>query len=168
MGYSTRFASKIAVVLLWATTSGAAFAADTTIHVSLWDKGPDSVMLDDMHQMGMGMAMTDMTMALMGLTADLTTIPAGKVTFEVTNASKDIVHEMVLTPMVEGQTGLPYVVDDYKVDEDAAGHLGEVAELDPGKSGSLTVDMVPGSYIIYCNVPGHFVNGMWAVITVTE
>ena len=28
--------------------------------------------------------------------------------------------------------------------------------------------MVPGSYIIYCNVPGHFVNGMWAVITVTE
>ena len=71
MGYSTRFTSKIAVVLLWATTSGAAFAADTTIHVSLWDKGPDSVMLDDMHQMGMGMAMTDKTMALMGLTTDL-------------------------------------------------------------------------------------------------
>lgn len=168
MGYSTRFTSKIAVVLLWAATSSAAFAADTTIQVSLWDKGPDSVMLDDMHQMGMGMAMTDMTMALMSITADVTTIPAGKVTFEVTNASKDIVHEMVVSPLTEGQTGLPYVADDYKVDEEAAGHLGEVAELDPGKSGSLTVDMVPGSYIIYCNIPGHFVNGMWALITVTE
>ncbi len=53
-----------------------------------------------------------------------------------------------------------------KVDEDAAGHLGEVAELEPGASGSLTLTMKPGTYILYCNIPGHYAAGMWTLFTV--
>ena len=38
-------------------------------------------------------------------------------------------------------TPLPFVAADNRVDEDAAGHLGEVSELDPGKSGALTLTL---------------------------
>jgi uncharacterized cupredoxin-like copper-binding protein len=46
------------------------------------------------------------------------------------------------------------------------GHLGEVSELDPHKTGALTVDLAPGTYVLYCNIPGHFDGGMWTTVTV--
>jgi uncharacterized cupredoxin-like copper-binding protein len=145
-----------------------ASAADTTINVSLWDKGPDSAMMDDAHMAMTGSMMMDMSMATMGIKVDADSVPAGKVTFDVVNDSKDIIHEMVVSPLSADQADLPYIADEYKVDEDAAGHVGEVAELEPGKSGSLSVDLKPGRYILYCNIPGHFVGGMWTILTVTE
>ncbi len=151
---------------LWATSG---FAAETTVHVSLWDMGPDSVMIDDMHQFGMGKGMmADMNMALMGISLDVATVAAGKVTFEVSNGSTDLIHEMVVSPIAARDSTLPYIADENKIDEDAAGHLGEVAELDPGKSGALSVELTPGLYILYCNIPGHYIGGMWTVLTVTE
>jgi uncharacterized cupredoxin-like copper-binding protein len=147
----------------------AALAADSTIKVSLWDKGPDSAMMDDTHMYPMGKdMMANMGMAMMGITIDQSTVPAGKVTFEVSNDSKDIIHEMVLSPITGLDEKLPYLADEYKIDEDAAGHLGEVAELDPGKSGTLGIDLKPGQYLLYCNIPGHYIGGMWTVLTVTE
>jgi uncharacterized cupredoxin-like copper-binding protein len=62
---------------------------------------------------------------------------------------------------------MPYSTDLQKVDEDAAGHLGEVAELDLGQSGALTVTLKPGTYILYCNISGHYAAGMWTLLTVT-
>jgi uncharacterized cupredoxin-like copper-binding protein len=41
-----------------------------------------------------------------------------------------------------------------------------VSELDPGKSGALTITLEPGLYLLFCNVPGHFISGMWTTITV--
>lgn len=145
----------------------AAFA-DATVKVSLWDKGPDSMVLDDAHMKMMGkMDMANMSTGMMGITLDVKTVATGKVTFDVTNDSKDIIHEMILSPLPDGTTELPYIVDENRVDEEKADHLGEVSELDPGKGGSLTVDLKPGTYIIYCNIPGHFVDGMWTELTVT-
>jgi uncharacterized cupredoxin-like copper-binding protein len=112
--------------------------------------------------------MANMDMAMMGITIDQATVPAGKVTFNVSNDSKDIIHEMVLSPIESLEAKLPYLDDEYKIDEDAAGHLGEVAELDPGKSGVLGIDLKPGLYLLYCNIPGHYIGGMWTVLTVTE
>jgi len=146
----------------------AAVAAETTVTVSLWDKGAESVMMDDAHMAMMGKMQMPDTMAMMGITIDVATVPAGTVTFNVTNASKDIVHEMVLSPVTAGSTELPYLKDENRIDEETAGHLGEVSELDPGAAGSLTVDMTPGQYILYCNIPGHFIGGMWTLLTVTE
>lgn len=146
-----------------------ASAAGTTITVSLWDKGGMSMdMMGKVNPMGMGMMGADMTMATMGVTADMTTVPAGEITFAVTNASKDMVHEMVVSPVSDPAVALPYLQDEEKVDEDAAGHVGEVAELDPGATGALTVTLKPGTYILYCNIPGHYIFGMWTVITVTD
>lgn len=141
------------------------FAADTTISVDLWDKGADMEMLK-----GMGMAMstaaTDMSMLPMGITLSVSSVPAGNVTFNATNTSKETIHEMVVAPVSDISQPMAYDEANEKVDEDAAGHLGEVAELDPGASGSLTLTLKPGTYILYCNLPGHYASGMWALLTV--
>ena len=154
------------LLLCFAATADA--AQTSTVAVSLWDKGPDSATPDDAHPMGMGSAGADMAMAMLGVKTDVDTVPAGTVTFAVTNSSKDIVHEMILSPLPADGAALPYLATDFKVNEDAAGHLGEVSELDPGASGKLTVDLKPGKYILFCNIPAHFMNGMWTIVTVTE
>lgn len=38
--------------------------------------------------------------------------------------------------------------------------------IDPGKTGSLTVDLKPGTYTIICNIPGHEQLGMKMTLTV--
>jgi uncharacterized cupredoxin-like copper-binding protein len=146
-----------------------AAAADSTVNVSLWDKGDASMdMMGKMDPMGMAMmAGADMSMATMGIALDAASVPAGAVTFAVTNDSKVMIHEMVITPVADTSTPLPYDKEQTKVDEDAAGHLAEVAELDPGANGTLTIDMKPGTYLLYCNIPGHYELGMWALLAVT-
>lgn len=160
--------SRFGLILSALFAASSAHAADTTIRASLWDKGPQSEMMDDARMKMMGkMDMSMMPMAMMGITLDQATVPAGKVTFEATNDSKGIIHEMLVAPVPEGTTELPFVIDENRVDEEGANYLGEVSELDPGKSGALTVDLTPGTYIVFCNIPGHFTSGMWTLLTVT-
>jgi uncharacterized cupredoxin-like copper-binding protein len=145
-------------------------AAGQVIRVSLWDKGAASMnMLEHGPMMGMGMGHSteSMPMGPMGVKASTHKVKAGTVTFEVVNNSRELVHEMVISPVKNSSTPLPYNKADNKVDEDAAGHLGEVAELEPGKSGALRIDLKPGRYILYCNLPGHYALGMWTLLTVT-
>ncbi len=153
----TVFAAIASASLLAAFPASAA----TTVSVSLWDK-PD---MDMATGLGHGMG-GDMSKANMGITATPESVPAGPVTFQVTNDSKDIVHEMIVAPLKSADEKLPYIDSEGRVDEEAAGHLGEVAELDPGASGALTVTLKPGSYILYCNIAGHYMGGMWTDIEV--
>lgn len=150
-------------------SAGQVLARSTVVKVSLWDKGATSMnMLGKGEMMGMAMGTIGgkMPMAPMGIRMSSQTVSAGDVTFEVTNASKQMVHEMVISPVKDPKTPLPYDKAGNKIDEDAAGHLGEVAELEPGKKGALTLNLKPGKYILYCNVPGHYVLGMWTLLTV--
>ena len=147
--------------------------AGTVLTVKLWDKGPHSMdmlgkgMMGGMGMMGgTGMMGGGGAGATMGIDVATHTIPAGEVTFEVTNVSTDMVHEMVISPVKGENQPLPYDKSAQMVDEDAAGHLGEVAELEPGQSGALRITLKPGKYILYCNIPGHYVLGMWTVIDV--
>lgn len=93
-------------------------------------------------------------------------MPQGKVLFKVTNSSKTTIHEMLLAPISNANAALPYIENENRADEKSTHDLGEVSELDPGKSGDLTVDMKPGTYVLFCNVPGHLGAGMWTTITV--
>jgi uncharacterized cupredoxin-like copper-binding protein len=167
-------AAALGLIGLLAGNLGA--AEGTTVNVSLWDKGrmADRMigMLADMPAgmgMGMGMdgAMNGMGMAAMGIQTDVTTVPAGEVTFVAVNKSAGMVHEMLVAPVPADGQLLPYDPDNYSVNEEASGDLGEVSELDPGASGALTLTLEPGTYILYCNVPGHYILGMWTTITVT-
>ncbi|CDX21664.1 conserved exported hypothetical protein [Mesorhizobium sp. ORS 3324] len=153
---------RIGLTLTMLAVAAPAFAG-ATVHVKLWDKDGD---MNPDAKMGMGMP-ANMSMAMMKIKLDKTVVPAGKVTFDVTNTSKGTVHEMIVVPVADPKkTTLPYVSNENRVDEDAAGHLGEVSELDPGKTGSLTLDLKPGFYAVFCNIPDHFMNGMWATIKV--
>jgi uncharacterized cupredoxin-like copper-binding protein len=148
--------------MLVSGSAGAAQAA-STVKISLWDKGANAEM-----PMGLTYATPglDLTKATMGIKASPGEVKAGAVTFKVKNDSKDTVHEMIVMLMADPAKALPYIANESRVDEDKAGDKGEVSELDPGKSGTLTVDLKPGKYLLICNVPGHYGAGMWAEFTV--
>lgn len=136
-------------------------SATEIVNISLTDKG---AAMEMPKTLGMDMG-ADMSKATMNVVADKTQVKAGDVTFNVTNNSKDLIHEMLVAP-ADPAKPLPFVDKDFRVDEEAAKDLGEVSELDPGKSGSLTITLAPGTYILFCNVAGHYMSGMWTLITV--
>ena len=142
-------------------------AAGSTVKVTLWDRGANSMRIPDHeNMMGMKGAGHHMPMSPMGMAVSRRSVPKGPVTFAVRNGSKTMVHEMVVAPVRDSTKQLPYDASKMQVDEEAAGHLGEVADIEPGKAGTLTLDLKPGLYILYCNVPGHYVRGMWTLLTV--
>lgn len=158
-----------AACLLFGGLAAPAFAdTGAVIQVTMWDKGPDAEMSMDR---GIGMAHDPMVNGgmmdgTMGMKLSTDTVPAGEVTFKVTNTSGEQVHEMLVVPLPADGKGLPYSEKDARFDEDGAGSLGEVEELDPGKSGELTLRLKPGKYALACNIPNHYADGMWTEITV--
>jgi uncharacterized cupredoxin-like copper-binding protein len=161
----TTFVQKLTVGLAALSFAGfatAAFAAPSVIKVTLFDLGSGATMATDL-----GMTMGGVkSKAVMKIAATPAFAKAGDVTFEVTNNSKDLIHEMIVVKLKDQKTPLPYVAADNKVNEDAAGHLGEVSELDPSKTGALTLKLDAGTYMIFCNLPGHYMAGMWTTVTV--
>lgn len=152
--------SAAAVGLVLAFSSNTAMAAGT-VDVTLWDNPGMAMAMN----MGPGMG-GDPAMAAMGITATVTGVTAGDVTFNVTNTSTLMPHEMVVIPIASADAIPPYDATAVAVDEDAAGALGEVEELPPGGTGSVTLNLPAGTYMLICNVPGHYAAGMWLVITV--
>jgi len=160
--------ARIGLAALVTALSLTAAQAATTVHVSLWDNGDHAMdPLGQVAPMGLNMG-GDVTNVTMGVRIDATTVPAGDVTFEVSNASTWAIHEMVVSPAPATDQQMPYDTGLIKVIEDQAGHLGEVAELDTGGHGALTLTLSPGTYVLYCNIPGHYELGMWTTITVTQ
>jgi len=158
--------TRLAAVLAFGLAANAALADGSVVTVSLWDKGETSMdKMDSMPSMMMSSG-ADMSMATMGVSADPGTVPAGEVTFNVTNTSKDMVHEMIVAPVASTDTALPYDRESMRVDEDAAGALGEVEELEPGETGSLSLHLKTGTYLLFCNIPGHYQMGMWTLLNV--
>ena len=137
--------------------------AATQVHVSLWDKGGDMMMAKGLVYGAPGL---DLSKATMGITATPGAVKAGDVTFDVVNDSKDTEHEMIVMYLADPSKQLPYVASEERVDEDRAGDKGEVSELEPGASGSLTINLKPGKYLLICNVAGHYAAGMWTEFTV--
>jgi uncharacterized cupredoxin-like copper-binding protein len=45
--------------------------------------------------------------------------------------------------------------------------LGETKELPPNASEQLTVNLAPGTYLLICNIPGHYAAGMATPLSVT-
>jgi uncharacterized cupredoxin-like copper-binding protein len=136
-------------------------AAGSIVKVSVTEASAD---FDPALKLGMGMA-GDMAKATMFMTAVPDTVPAGEVTFELKNESKTVVHEMLVAPMSDPAKPLVFNENENRVDEEKSGDLGEVAELEPGKSGALRVTLKPGTYLLYCNIPGHYMAGMWTKVT---
>lgn len=86
-------------------------------------------------------------------------ISAGKVTFVARNTGQ-LPHELMVERM-------PIKMDaPGKPTESAA--LGMIENMLPGHTGKLTAKLTPGTYELFCNVPGHYAAGQHTMFTVTK
>jgi uncharacterized cupredoxin-like copper-binding protein len=110
---------------------------------------------------GVGVTLADYTVT----PADSSAAP-GDVTFDVTNDAEQT-HEFVVfqTDLPEDQ--LP-TNEDGDVDEEGEGVqlIDEIEDIEGGDTQSLTVNLTAGSYVLICNLPGHYRQGMHASFTV--
>ena len=105
---------------------------------------------------------------MMSIRIDKSTVKAGDVTFNVTNWSRSLVHEMLVIAVDNADAALPYDYDKQRVIEEQVKSLGETNEMQPNASKALSLNLTPGTYLLICNVPGHYGAGMQSVLTVTE
>ena len=113
-------------------------------------------------------ASVDPSISGMVMKADTARVKAGRVTLEAVNQSKNLVHEVLVVPALPEGKELPYDTKKEMVVEKQAHSLGEIAELQPGVRGKLTLDLKPGTYILLCNQPGHYKSGMWTKLVVEK
>ena len=52
------------------------------------------------------------------------------------------------------------------IPEDQIDLIDEVEDLAPGTSSSLDVNLDAGAYVLVCNLPAHYEQGMFAAFTV--
>ncbi len=104
--------------------------------------------------------------ANMRIVLDRATVKAGRVRLVAVNESKALVHEV----LVIRDTGKPLPYDNGKdlIKEAKIASLGEISELGAGKTGSHDFDLTPGTYLLFCNQPDHYKQGMWTRLTVEK
>jgi uncharacterized cupredoxin-like copper-binding protein len=101
------------------------------------------------------------TLSEFAVSPNIRAVPAGSVTFSVTNSGK-VEHEFVVLRTSDAPGALP--VKGGEASED--GIVDEIQSVQPGAAGSLTVDLTSGHYVLICNLPDHYAAGMYAGLTV--
>jgi uncharacterized cupredoxin-like copper-binding protein len=174
-----RFPTMLAACAIGAAALVTPAAAEEAVKVALLDMS--AVVSGPMGQgfgmMGSGMGMMSpsmmgrgvgqgMMMGMMAMRADKTSAKAGQVTFDVTNWSRSVVHEMLVVAVDSPDAPLPYDFSKQIVPENQVKVLGETQELQPNASKSIQLTLAPGNYLLVCNVPGHYAAGMVLAFTV--
>ena len=93
-------------------------------------------------------------------------IAAGSVVFHVANRGPDR-HEFIVVRVPRG--GLPLRTDGMTISEEKLAPE-TAGGLEPAESGALrdlSVKLRPGKYEVFCNMSGHFMAGMHAMLVVT-
>ena len=114
-------------------------------------------------------SLTGQTVSLSEWKVDMpSTVKAGKVTFTIANAGTTA-HELLVFKSDQAPSAYPTNPAGGIV-EDGAGVtlLSDGENIDPGKTQERTVVLAPGTYLFVCNIPGHFAQGMFTVVTVTQ
>ena len=98
-----------------------------------------------------------------------TTVPAGAITFSVSDAGT-IPHELVVlstdTPAAKFPIG-SFEGETNRINEHTVGtNVGETGDLQPQATKSITLNLQPGHYALVCNLPAHYVAGQRADFTV--
>jgi uncharacterized cupredoxin-like copper-binding protein len=78
-------------------------------------------------------------------------------------------HELNIARTDMSSKALPLAADGIIDDQNPhAGfeHLAEAEGIDIGQHASLTVNLTPGHYVLYCNMEGHYMAGMSTDFTV--
>lgn len=93
---------------------------------------------------------------------DPATVPAGSIRFEATNEGT-LTHEFEI---FAGATATDLPVESNVAVTEGLDLVDEVEDVVPGATASLTVELDPGTYLVICNLPGHYEAGMAALLTV--
>lgn len=117
----------------------AAAAAPASVKVRLTNKGGKDRILLSTHQ-----------------------VKAGPVEFHIKNISKTEMHEFLVTPWTKPITALPYNSKKAQVVETKLPHLAGVEDMKPGAVAILRLPLKAGRYVVFCDQPGHYKNGMEA------
>jgi uncharacterized cupredoxin-like copper-binding protein len=114
---------------------------------------------------GCGPKKIDVSMTSYAIAPSVDTMNAGDVTFHITNSATDQAHEFVIvqTDLAAGQ--LPVDVNG-DVDEEQVTVVDEVEDLQPAAVQDLSVNLAGGHYVLMCNQPGHYKQGMYLDFTV--
>jgi uncharacterized cupredoxin-like copper-binding protein len=88
---------------------------------------------------------------------DPTEVAAGEVTFTVNNEGP-AAHEFVVIQTDTAPGDL--TVEDGLVSEDGLTVIGEAEDIAPSTTVPLTLTLETGQYVIICNLPGHYQQGM--------
>lgn len=102
----------------------------------------------------------------MGLTLDPATVSAGPAVLQVKNDAVSENHEMIVVKLKSPDQKIPLNKNKHRVNEKKLSSLGEVSDLKPGASGELKVNLTAGTYLVFCNIKGHYEAGMAAKLTV--
>jgi len=97
---------------------------------------------------------------------DSTNIQAGEITFRVTNQASDMPHNAVVFKTDLAPDKLPLDASG-SVDENKLKPLGKTSNIAPGKSEDLKLTLDGGKYVMICDVPGHYQQGMRIGFTVS-
>jgi uncharacterized cupredoxin-like copper-binding protein len=98
---------------------------------------------------------------------DAAVVPAGTVSFRILNHGPTT-HEVNVIRTDHDPGKLPLQRDGLTVDDEAKGidAVDDVGGLDIDDRETLTLDLTPGHYVLYCNLEGHYLGGMYAALTV--
>ena len=98
---------------------------------------------------------------------EATVVRAGAVSFRIRNQGPTT-HEVIFVRSELAPDKLPLQDDGLTVDEEGRGitFLEEVEGLDIDDRQTLVLDLAPGNYVLYCNLEGHYLGGMYEALTV--
>jgi uncharacterized cupredoxin-like copper-binding protein len=95
------------------------------------------------------------------------TASAGTVSISAPNEG-DVEHELVLFKTNMDPADLPTASNGEVDEEKLAGEAEEVGEVEaePGETASGEFEMTAGKYVMFCNLPAHYEQGMYGSVTV--
>lgn len=93
------------------------------------------------------------------INVDQGSVTHGKLQLQVTNEGPSE-HELVVLKTDDAADDLP--VSDGQAEEDSEGveHVDEVEQLSAGQTDQLDLNLDAGNYVLICNLPGHYSQGM--------
>jgi len=94
---------------------------------------------------------------------------AGDVTFHLDNRGT-VPHEFLVVATDKSGTMLLDSVDatTNRIDEETLDVVDEQPEYEPGTTATLTVTLPKGHYVVMCNIEGHYKNGMFADLIISD
>jgi uncharacterized cupredoxin-like copper-binding protein len=115
----------------------------------------------------------DVTLQEWAVVVSDASVPAGEVTFTVTNDGPDDIHEFVIVKTDLAPDELP-VDEQGAVTEDGEGMevIDEIEDLEVGDTADVTAELEAGSYVLICNIysadedEAHYAEGMYTEFTV--